>query len=66
MLTVKEAAKRLGVSPSTVYRWVDIGELEAECPAKPIPINRKRRYKGPIAIPEAQVNELLRQATDAA
>lgn len=59
MPTVREAADRLGVSPSTVYRWVDDGVLEAVCTTKPSPIRRKRRYKGTIAIPEAAIDALL-------
>lgn len=62
MLTVKEAANRLGVSPSTVYRWVDDGEIEAKCQTKPSPVKRKRRYKGSIQIAEATVDALLASA----
>lgn len=65
MPTVKEAAERIGVSPSTVYRWVDIGALQATCTTKPSPIKRKRRYKGNIEIPEEQVRELAQQASAA-
>lgn len=61
MPSVKEAAERIGVSPSTVYRWVDIGALKATCTTKPSPIERKRRYKGNIDIPEAQILELQMQ-----
>jgi predicted site-specific integrase-resolvase len=61
MHTVKEAAERLGVSQSTVYRWVDAGDIEAVCDKKPSPIKRKRRYKGSISIPEAQIDALLAQ-----
>lgn len=65
MLTVKEAAIRLGVSPSTVYRWVDDGDLDAVREKKPSPVKRKRSYKGSIQIPEGQVDALL-AATQAA
>lgn len=66
MLTVKEVAAKLGVSPSTVYRWVDDGDLNAVRLIKPSPITPKRRRGGAIRIPEAQVNALLLQTEDAA
>lgn len=29
-VTVKEAARALGVAPSTVYKWIDEGTLKAK------------------------------------
>lgn len=62
MPTVKETALRLGVSQSTVYRWVDDGDIDAICTKKPSPVQRRRRYKGSIEIPEEQIEALLAAA----
>lgn len=59
MLTVKEVATRLGVSQSTVYRWVQDGDLAAERNKKPTAVKPKRNYQGNIRIAEAAVNALL-------
>lgn len=55
MLTVKEVADRLGVSPSTVYRWVDDGALPATRKRKPSAVKPKRNVRGSIEIDEAHV-----------
>jgi excisionase family DNA binding protein len=55
VLTVKEVAKRLGVSPSTVYRWVDDGALPATRNRKPSAVKPKRNIRGSIKIDEADV-----------
>ncbi|WP_323189273.1 helix-turn-helix domain-containing protein [Kitasatospora sp. NBC_00240] len=66
MLTVKEVANRLGVSQSTVYRWVQDGELAAERDKKPSPVKRKRNYQGNIRIPEGLVDAMLAGEQEAA
>jgi transposase len=58
MLTVREVANRLGVSQSTVYRWVQDGDLEAQREKKPSAVKSKRNYQGSIRIPEAAVDAL--------
>lgn len=65
MLTVKEVATRLGVSQSTVYRWVQDGDLEARREKKPSAVKSKRTYRGSIRIPEAAVNALVDTGTSA-
>ena len=55
MLTVKEVADRLGVSPSTVYRWVNDGALPATRKKKPTAIVPKRNLGGSVRIAEADV-----------
>lgn len=59
MLTVKEVATRLDVSQSTVYRWVQDGDLEASREKKPSAVKPKRNYQGSIRIPESAVDALL-------
>ncbi|MEU6233832.1 helix-turn-helix domain-containing protein [Kitasatospora sp. NPDC047058] len=55
MLTVKEVADRLGVSPSTVYRWVDDDVLPATRKRKPSAVKSKRNLRGSIEIDETHV-----------
>jgi predicted site-specific integrase-resolvase len=55
MLTVKEVADRLRVSPSTVYRWVSDGDLPATRDKKPSAVKPKRNMRGSIEIDEAHV-----------
>jgi excisionase family DNA binding protein len=69
-LSVKEAATALGLHPSTVYRWVDAGELEHVRYGKQPDKDSKKRG-GEIRIPEGVVAALLRRGpvvelTDAA
>lgn len=49
MLTVKEAAERLHVSPQTVYRWIDDGLLQVV-----------KYPTGTVRIKDEEVERLLR------
>ncbi|MGW7001383.1 helix-turn-helix domain-containing protein [Streptomyces sp. NPDC054933] len=59
-LSVKEAASALGVHPSTIYRWVDAGELPAVRYGKS-PDEGSKKRGGEIHIPEHAVEERLRR-----
>jgi excisionase family DNA binding protein len=59
-LSVKEAAKALGLHPSTLYRWVDAGDLEHIRYGKHPDKDNKTRGSE-IRIPESVVAELLRR-----
>jgi excisionase family DNA binding protein len=54
LLSVNEAAKRLGISPSLVY---------ALCAAKRLRHERYGMGRGKIRIPEAALDEYRKQAT---
>jgi molybdopterin-binding protein len=51
VLTVPQAAHRLGVSDSTVRRWGRLGQLKVETDAR-----------GRIAIPESEIDAFLRDS----
>lgn len=59
-LSVKEAATALDVHPSTIYRWVDEGELTSVRYGKARTEGSKQRG-GEIRIPEHVVAERLRR-----
>lgn len=59
-LSVKEAATALDVHPSTIYRWVDEGELVSVRYGKNRPEGSKGRGSE-IRIPEYAVAERLRR-----
>lgn len=59
-LSVKEAAKALDVSPSTVYRWVDVGDLVAIRYGKS-PVQGSKKRGSEIRIPEYVVADRLRR-----
>jgi len=52
MLTVREVAERLRVSPATVYRWVRRGKLEA------------LQMDGTIRVEEEALNEFIKKAKE--
>ena len=51
MLSTKQAAERLDVTPQTVRRWFEAGRLQG----------RQLTERGPIKISEASVDALLGQ-----
>lgn len=59
-LSVKEAATALDVHPSTIYRWVDEGELTAIRYGK-APAEGSKKRGGEIRIPEYVVADRLRR-----
>ncbi|WP_329390163.1 helix-turn-helix domain-containing protein [Streptomyces sp. NBC_01716] len=59
-LSVKEAASALGVSASTVYRWVVEGELPSIRYGK-APTEGSKKRGGEIRIPEYTVADRLRR-----
>lgn len=59
-LSVKEAATALGVHPSTVYRWVEAGDLAAVRYGR-TPDKASKKRGGEIHIPESAVAERLRR-----
>jgi len=59
-LSVKEAATALDVHPSTIYRWVDEGELPAIRYGKSRVDGSKKRG-GEIRIPEYVIADRLRR-----
>jgi len=52
MLTVREVAERLKVSPMTVYRWIKRGRLEA------------LQVDGTIRVEEEALNEFIKKAKE--
>lgn len=57
-LSVKEAAEALGVHPSTVYRWAELGEL----PVVRYGVSPTHGRRGSeIRIPENVIDERLRR-----
>lgn len=63
LLTVKEVAAALRVSPPTVYRWISDGEMEAIRYGKPLIVGGAKRG-GAIRIRKSEVDARL--ATTAA
>jgi excisionase family DNA binding protein len=59
VLSVRQVATALGVHISTVYRWIEEGELEAVRYGKQRQQGAKKRG-GAIRIPESAVAERLR------
>lgn len=59
-LSVKEAATALDVHPSTIYRWVDEGELTSIRYGKS-PAEGSKKRGGEIRIPEHVIAERLRR-----
>lgn len=60
MLRVKEVAKRLGVHPATVYRWIKDGHLEAVRYGKPQIVGATApRRGGAIRIPETALTAFV-------
>lgn len=59
-LSVKEAATALGVHVSTIYRWVEAGEMDAVRYGK-TPDEGSKKRGGEIHIPERVVAERLRR-----
>lgn len=59
-LSVKEAATALDVHPSTIYRWVVQGELQAVRYGK-APAGGSKKRGGEIRIPEHTVADRLRR-----
>jgi excisionase family DNA binding protein len=59
-LSVKEAATALEVHPSTIYRWVDEGEMTAVRYGKE-PAEGSKKRGGEIRIPEYVVADRLRR-----
>ena len=63
MLSVKEAAARLGVHPGTVYRWIWSGEMQhARLGKMPKPGDKGRG--GTILVPEHEVTERLKRIAE--
>lgn len=59
-LSVKEAATALGLHPSTIYRWVDAGDLEHVRYGRQ-PDKEGKTRGSEIRIPENVVADLLRR-----
>ncbi|MYR36334.1 helix-turn-helix domain-containing protein [Streptomyces sp. CFMR 7] len=59
-LSVKEAATALDVHPSTIYRWVDEGELTAVRYGKS-PSEGSKKRGGEIRIPEHVIADRMRR-----